>query len=67
MPQQFYTVRQTADILNVSYQTAFRKITKKEIPSMRMGRKILVPSVFIDNLVSQAMAAVSTAPVPAWA
>jgi excisionase family DNA binding protein len=67
MPSKFYTVRQTADTLNVSYQTVFRKITEKEIPSIRLGRKILVPVSFIDNLVTQALAEVSTAPVPAGA
>ena len=55
MPQ-FYTVRQTAEILNVSYMMAFRKIAGKEFPSIRMGRKILVPATFIDRLIAQAMA-----------
>jgi excisionase family DNA binding protein len=67
MPSKFYTVRETADTLNVSYQTAFRKITEKEIPSVRLGRKILVPVSFVDNLVSQALAGVSSAPAPAGA
>ena len=55
MKNEFYTVRQTAETLNISYQTVFRKVSGKEIPSIRMGRKILVPSVFIDSLISQAM------------
>jgi excisionase family DNA binding protein len=55
MLKQFYSVRQTAEVLNVSYLTAFRKITEKEIPSIRLGRKILVPVTFIDNLVMQAI------------
>jgi excisionase family DNA binding protein len=55
MSQQFYTVRQTAEILNVSYMMAFRKVTEKEFPSIRMGRKILVPAAFIDRLITQAM------------
>ena len=58
MTKQFYTVRQTAEALNVSYQTVFRKITEKEIPSIRIGRKILVPTIFIDNLVTQAQSTV---------
>ena len=64
MPSLFYSVRQTAEVLNVSYLTAFRKITKKEIPSIRLGRKILVPVTFIDNLVTQAISQPS-APVKA--
>jgi excisionase family DNA binding protein len=67
MPSQFYTVRQIAEVLNVSYLTAFRKITDKEIPSIRMGRKILVPAAFIDNMVTQAMSGNKTPPVPAEA
>jgi excisionase family DNA binding protein len=55
MSSQFYTVRQTAEVLNVSYQTVFRKVTDKEFPSVRMGRKILVPVTFIESLVTQAM------------
>ena len=63
MPKQFLTVRQTAEALNVSYLTAFRKVTKKEFPSIRLGRKILVPSAFIDSLVVRAMSE-AKAPVP---
>jgi hypothetical protein len=46
---------------------AFRKITEKEIPSIRLGRKILVPVSFVDNLVAQALAGVSAAPALAGA
>ena len=53
MPSQFYTVRQIAEVLNVSYLTAFRKI--------------LVPAAFIDNMVTQAMSGNKTPPVPAEA
>jgi excisionase family DNA binding protein len=56
MSTQFLTVRQTAETLNVSYMMAFRKITDKEIPSIRLGRKILVPAKFIEDLVAQAIA-----------
>lgn len=58
MAERFYSVRQTAEILNVSYLTAYRKITDKEIPSIRLGRKILVPAVFIESLVTQALSSV---------
>ena len=67
MSSQFYSVRQTAKVLNVSYHTVFRKITNKEIPSIRMGRKILVPAAFIGNLVAQAMSENNTSPVSAEA
>ena len=67
MPSKFYTVRETAEALHVSYLTVFRKITEKEFPSIRLGRKILVPAAFIDSLVTQAMAEIKTPPVPAEA
>jgi len=67
MPSKFYTVRQAAEVLNVSYQTAFRKVTDKEFPSIRMGRKILVPAAFIDGLVDRAMSGTKAAPIPAGA
>ena len=66
MPK-FYSVRQAAEILNVSYLTVFRKITEKSFPSIRIGRKILVPAAFIDGLVAQAMSEIKTHPVPAGA
>jgi len=56
MSNQFYTVRQTADALNVSYQTVFRKITDKEFPSIRLGRKILIPASFLKELEEKANA-----------
>jgi excisionase family DNA binding protein len=58
MSKKFYTVRQVAEVLNVSYLTAFRKITNKQIPSIRLGRKILIPTTFVDNLVTQALSGV---------
>ena len=54
MSNQFYTVRQTAEVLNVSYQTVFRKITDKEFPSIRLGRKILIPVSFLKELEEKA-------------
>ena len=54
MPQQFYSVRQLAEVLNVSYLTAFRQIIEKKIPSVRLGRKILVPITYVENLLNKA-------------
>ena len=60
MSAQFLTVRQTAEALNVSYMLVFRKIANKEIPSARMGRKILVPAKFIEDLITNAMSGAKT-------
>jgi len=56
MSQQFYTVRQFAAALNVSYLLVHRKITEKEIPSIRLGRKILIPASFLQKLEEKANA-----------
>jgi excisionase family DNA binding protein len=55
MPQQFYTVAQTAKSLSIAKLTVYRRITSGEIPSTRMGRKVLIPAAYIENLVAQAM------------
>ena len=60
MSAQFLTIRQTAEALNVSYMMVFRKISEKEFPSIRLGRKILVPATFIDNLITNAMSGTKT-------
>jgi excisionase family DNA binding protein len=65
MPQ-FLTVAQTAKSLNVSHLTVYRKITSGEIPHTRLGRKVLVPAVFIENMVTEAMTG-NKNPVPAGA
>jgi excisionase family DNA binding protein len=60
---QFLSVRQTAEILNICYLTAFRKISKKEIPSIRIGRKILVPISFLTELEERSRSYASAAEV----
>jgi excisionase family DNA binding protein len=64
MPQQFYTVAQTAKVLGVSSLTVYRRTSTGEIPSTRMGRKVLIPAAFIEALVAKAMSGArrSTAP-----
>jgi excisionase family DNA binding protein len=55
MPQQFYTVAQTAKALNVVPITIYRRTATGEIPSTRMGRKVLIPAAYIETLVTRAM------------
>jgi excisionase family DNA binding protein len=52
---QFCTVAQTAKSLNVSKLTVYRRTATGEIPSTRMGRKVLIPAAFIENLVTQTL------------
>ena len=44
-----YSVKETAAILGVSKITIYRKIESKEIPSKRIGSRILIPAEFINN------------------
>ena len=37
------TVEETAVMLGISRNTAFRAVQKGEIPSVRIGRRILIP------------------------
>jgi excisionase family DNA binding protein len=63
MPQ-FYTVAQTAKTLNISKLTVYRRTSTGEIPSTRMGRKVLIPTAFIENLVTQTLSEAQHAIAP---
>jgi excisionase family DNA binding protein len=64
MPQQFYSVAQAAKSLNVAKLTVYRRTATGEIPSTRMGRKVLIPAAYIENLVAQTMSGVRHSAVP---
>jgi excisionase family DNA binding protein len=67
MPQ-FYSVTQAAKSLNVAKLTVYRRTATGEIPSTRMGRKILIPAAYIEKLVAQTMSGQRvTSPEPAGA
>jgi excisionase family DNA binding protein len=67
MNQQFYSVSASARLLSVCRITIYRRINDGEIPSIRLGRKVLIPAAFIDGLVSEALAQHIPTPVPAGA
>lgn len=46
------TVDEAAEILGISRNTCYEAIHRKEIPSIRIGRRILVPRVALDRLLS---------------
>jgi excisionase family DNA binding protein len=64
MSQQFYSVAQAAKSLNVAKLTVYRRTATGEIPSIRVGRKILVPAAYIETLVARAMSGAQHAPAP---
>lgn len=44
------TVQQAAEILGISRNHAFRCVASGEIPSFRIGRRLLIPASFLESL-----------------
>ncbi|MDP4182951.1 MAG: helix-turn-helix domain-containing protein [Bacillota bacterium] len=49
MDKLVYTVAETAEILNIGMNKAYELIQQKEIPNVRIGRKILIPIQALEN------------------
>lgn len=45
-----YTVEQAASLLRISRGSAYEAVGQGEIPSIRIGRRILVPRVALERL-----------------
>ena len=58
MNEKFITISKTAKVLNLSYLTVYRKVKSKEIPSIKLTKKILIPVEYFDNLTLKAMSEV---------
>ena len=50
---RFYQISELMRITGLSARTLIRQINAKKIPSMRIGRKHLVPKSFFDSPASQ--------------
>ena len=59
MKKEYYSARETAEALNLSYLTVIRKAKSKEFPSVRVCRKILIPTTFLEDLKQKAMSSVA--------
>jgi excisionase family DNA binding protein len=44
------TVQELAELLGISRNHAFRCVARGEIPSVRMGRRLLIPASFLEEL-----------------
>jgi excisionase family DNA binding protein len=64
MPQQFYSVAQAVKSLSVAKLTIYRRTATGEIPSTRIGRKVLIPAAYIETLVARAMTGTQRAATP---
>lgn len=47
-----YTVDEAAIILRMSRPSAFQGVKRGEIPSIRIGRRILIPRVALERMLS---------------
>ena len=55
MEVKFFTMKQTAKMLNLSYLTVFRKVKSREIPTVKVSKKTLIPASFFNSLEQKAM------------
>lgn len=49
MEKLVYTVQETAQILNIGLNKAYELIQEKQIPNLRVGRKILIPKLALES------------------
>jgi excisionase family DNA binding protein len=55
MVQQFYSLAEAGKILHVSRTNLYYRIRDGKIPTVRMGKRILIPGAFFDRLTAQAL------------
>jgi len=51
-PRRVVTVREAAAILQISRATAYQAAKAKEIPTIRIGRRLLVPLAALERLLA---------------
>lgn len=49
-----YTVEETAEKLGVSRNATYEALKRGDLPSIRVGRRILVPAAALDRLLAGA-------------
>jgi excisionase family DNA binding protein len=54
MEREVLTVEEVAKRLGLGRNSAYEGVARGEIPSIRVGRRILVPRVAIDRMLAQA-------------
>ncbi len=45
---KYYSVKEAAEVLGVDEKTVYKAIQNKQLPSRRVGRKLLLPRLAID-------------------
>jgi len=59
MPQ-FLSIAEFVSVARISLPTVYRKIKTGEIPSARIGCRILIPAAFLKELEDKAMRSLKT-------
>ena len=52
MNKKVYTVEETAVALGIGRNSAYQGVKTGEIPSIKIGGRILVPTMALDNLLA---------------
>ena len=47
--KQYYSVKETAEVMNVSTATIRRMVDRKELPHIKAGSRVLIPIKHFDK------------------
>ncbi|MBR4152003.1 MAG: helix-turn-helix domain-containing protein [Selenomonadaceae bacterium] len=50
--KKFFSVKEVAEILGVSKSLIYAKICNGQIPSRRIGRRILIPATYVEEILA---------------
>ena len=50
--KKFFSVKEVAEILGVSKSLVYSKICNGQIPSRRIGRRILIPASYVEEILA---------------
>ena len=53
LQKQTFTVPETAEMLNIGRNQAYEAARRGEIPTIRIGKRILVPRAAFDRMLSE--------------
>jgi excisionase family DNA binding protein len=57
-----YNVKEAAELLGLSKNSAYQACLKGEIPHLKIGKRILIPRAQLDRMLSEAGKAIIPAP-----
>ncbi len=50
--KKFFSVKEVAEMLGVSRSLVYDKVCKGTIPSRRVGRRILIPASYVEEILA---------------